>query len=64
MSTIDVVDNIKKETGSKLTPAQICYELKKAAGELSEDKIKQIQAEKPLTADEKRSNDCNWWFPY
>lgn len=54
MSTIDVVDNIKKETGSKLTPAQICYELKKAASVLSEDKIKQIQAEKPLTSDEKK----------
>lgn len=54
MSTIDIIENIKSETGSKLTPAQICYELKKAAGELSEDKIKQIQAEKPLTADEKK----------
>lgn len=54
MSTIDIINDIKNEAGSKLTPAQICYEIKKAAGELSEDKIKSYQNEKPLTADEKK----------
>lgn len=54
MSTINVIENIKNETGSKLTPAQIAYELKKASAGLTEEKIEQLKAEKPLTADEKK----------
>lgn len=54
MNSIDIINDIKEETGSKLTPAQICYELKKAAEGLSEDKVKLYQAEKPLSAEEKK----------
>lgn len=53
MSTIDIINNLKKETNSKLTPAQICYELKKAASGLTEDEIKSYQSE-PLSDDKKK----------
>lgn len=53
MSTIDIINNLKEETNSKLTPAQICYELKKAASGLTEDKIKSYQSE-PLSDDKKK----------
>lgn len=54
MSTLDIIDNIKNETGTKLTPAQIAYELKKAAAGLTEEKIEQIKAEKPLNDEDKK----------
>lgn len=45
MSTIDIVNDIKENTQSNLTTAQIAYELKKAASGLTKDKIKDYQSE-------------------
>lgn len=52
MNTIDIINNFKEERNSKLTTAQICYELKKAASGLTEDKIKSYQS-KPLSENNK-----------
>lgn len=56
MNTIDVINNIKQKSNTKLTPAQICYELKKAASGLTEDKIKSYQSE-PLSENKEEAFD-------
>ncbi|NJN07480.1 MAG: hypothetical protein HC815_05630 [Richelia sp. RM1_1_1] len=53
MNTIDIINDIKEQTGTKLTPAQICYELKRAASGLTEDKIKSYQSE-PLSPNQRK----------
>lgn len=54
IQTIEVLEELKIETGSKLTIAQIAHQIKVAAAGLTEDKIQQIKAENPLTEESRK----------